>query len=197
LPRTVAFERNTRETQISGSLTLEGTGKYQVETPIGFFTHMLETFAKHGCFDLTLTARGDVHVDQHHLVEDVGLWLGKAFDSALGERRGIFRAGHFSFPMDETLSEVSVDLSGRPFAVVNLPCQRRQVGELDADLLPEFFKAFADQAKATVHLNLRYGGNDHHRVEAAFKAWARAMRQACTLDPARPDEITSVKGSLR
>ncbi len=194
--RSARLERRTKETRVAGRLVIEGTGAAKIKTPIGFFTHMLETLAKHGAFDLELRADGDVHIDQHHTVEDVGLLLGALFDRALGDKRGIARAGSFAFPMDETLVEAAIDLSGRPAAVIHLPTKRRRVGELDADLVPEFFHAFAEKARAAVHVQLRYGGNDHHRVEAAFKAFARALRAACALDAQRGRAVPSTKGAL-
>lgn len=194
--RTARLTRDTKETRIAGRLVIEGSGESKIATPIGFFTHMLETLAKHGAFDLDLAAEGDLHIDQHHTVEDTGLVIGALFSEALGDKRGIVRAGHFAFPMDETLVEAAIDLSGRPAAVIKLPTKRRAVGELDADLVPEFFHAFAEKARAAVHVQLRYGGNDHHRIEAAFKAFARALRMACALDPQRAGKVASTKGSL-
>lgn len=188
--------RETRETQIRISLGLEGKGRYAITTGIRFFDHMLELFAKHGGFDLTLTATGDLDVDQHHTVEDVGIALGEAFTKALGTKVGINRAGYFLMPMDETLGIAAVDLSGRPHAVVDLGLRVRIVGDLQTELLHDFFEGFAQGARANVHVKVMYGRSNHHRVEAVFKAFARAMRVACAKDKQMLRALPSTKGLL-
>ncbi len=194
--RTARIERFTRETQIRGRLRLEGRGRGQVSTGIRFLDHMLELFAKHGGFDLELEARGDLEVDQHHTVEDVGLVLGQLFDQALGDRRGINRAGYFVMPMDETLAVVALDLSGRPYLVYQDRVKARRIGDLDAELLEDFFQGFATQARANLHIQVRYGRSSHHQVEAVFKGFARALRYACSKDPRLKGQLPSTKGLL-
>lgn len=188
--------RETRETQIRITLGIEGKGRYEVATGIRFFDHMLELFAKHGGFDLKLTATGDLDVDQHHTVEDVGIALGEAFTKALGTKVGINRAGYFLMPMDETLGIAAVDLSGRPHAVVDLGLRVRIVGDLQTELLHDFFEGFAQGARANVHVKVMYGRSNHHRVEAVFKAFARAMRVACAKDKQMLRALPSTKGLL-
>lgn len=195
-PRRARLERRTAETQITVRLTLDGQGRYQVATGIRFFDHMLELFARHGGFDLAVQARGDLDVDQHHTVEDVGLTLGQAFAQALGGRRGIHRAGWFAMPMDETLALAAVDLSGRPHAVCQLHIRAARVGDLQTELLPDFFAGFAQGAAANVHLKTLYGRSSHHLAEAAFKAFARALRAACAQDPRLRQVLPSTKGLL-
>ena len=176
------IDRQTRETHLRVDLLLEGRGRYQIATGIRFLDHMLELVARHGGFDLALRAAGDLDVDQHHTVEDAGLALGAAFSQALGDRRGVNRAGYFLMPMDETLAAAAVDFSGRPHAVINLGVRARQVGDLQTELVTDFFAGFAAAAGANVHLKVLYGRSSHHRVEAAFKAFARALRYACSRD---------------
>lgn len=188
--------RHTRETMIDIVLRLEGKGRYQVSSGIRFFDHMLELFTRHGAFDLTLTANGDLDVDQHHTVEDVGIALGEAFTQALGNKVGINRAGYFLMPMDETLAIAAVDLSGRPHAVVNLGVRARLVGDLQVELLQDFFEGFAQGARANVHVKVMYGRSSHHRIEAVFKAFARAMRVACAKDRQLARMLPSTKGLL-
>ena len=190
------IDRRTRETAISVRLDLDGQGRYDVETGIRFLDHMLELAARHGVMDLTLKAQGDLDVDQHHTVEDVGIALGEAFDKALGSRRGINRAGYFVMPMDETLAVAAVDFSGRTHAVVDLRLRARRVGDLQAELITDFFEGFAQGARANVHLKLLYGRSSHHKVEAIFKAFARALRAACSRDPQLGEMLPSTKGLL-
>jgi imidazoleglycerol-phosphate dehydratase len=188
--------RETRETQIRITLGIEGKGRYEVGTGIRFFDHMLELFAKHGGFDLKLKATGDLDVDQHHTVEDVGIALGEAFAQALGTKVGINRAGYFLMPMDETLGIAAVDLSGRPHAVVDLGLKVRIVGDLQTELLHDFFEGFAQGARANVHVKVLYGRSSHHHVEAVFKAFARALRVACARDARLARMLPSTKGLL-
>src|SRR5438045_1010015 len=174
--RTAKLTRNTNETKIALTLNIDGTGKYEDSTGIRFFDHMLELFARHGAFDLKLTCRGDLDVDQHHTVEDVGIALGEAFDRALGDKRGILRAGYFLMTMDETLGLAAIDLSGRAAAVIDTKVRTRLVGDLQAELVPDFFEGFARGARANVHIKTLYGRSNHHKIEALFKAFARALR---------------------
>ncbi|MBI2816540.1 MAG: imidazoleglycerol-phosphate dehydratase HisB [Acidobacteria bacterium] len=194
--RKAHVERNTTETQIQATLTLEGKGRYDVHTGIHFLDHMLELFAKHGGFDLKLRAKGDLDVDQHHTVEDVGIVLGQCFREALGDRRGINRAGYFLMPLDEALAVVAVDLSGRPYLVCNVPLQQPKVGDLQTELIEDFFQGFATHVGANVHLRLLYGRSTHHSVEAIFKTFARAMKMAVSLDSRLKKELPSTKGLL-
>lgn len=194
--RKVSLRRTTRETDIRVRLNLDGRGRARVATGIRFFDHMLELVARHGALDLEITARGDLDVDQHHTVEDVGLALGEAVRRALGSKRGILRAGYFLVPMDETLALASVDLSGRPYCVCRWQLRARRVGDLQAELLEDFFLAFAQAAQANVHLRLLYGRSSHHQVEALFKAFARALRFAATRDPQLKRILPSTKGLL-
>ena len=190
------IQRLSKETQIKISLTIEGRGRYKVSTGIRFFDHMLELFAHHGGFDLKLEANGDLDVDQHHTVEDVGIALGEAFYSALGDKRGIMRAGYFLMPMDETLGLAAVDFSGRAAAVVNTQVKTRLVGDLQSELVYDFFEGFARGAKANVHLKTMYGRSNHHKIEALFKAFARALRVACSRDKQLAKMLPSTKGLL-
>ncbi|MCZ2154426.1 MAG: imidazoleglycerol-phosphate dehydratase HisB [Bryobacterales bacterium] len=194
--RTASLERITKETQIRGSLKIEGRGVYDISTGIRFFDHMLELFTKHGGFDLTLHATGDLDVDQHHTVEDVGIALGQLFAKALGDRKGINRAGYFVQTMDETLAVVAVDLGGRPYHVVDAKVRTRLVGDLQSELLEDFFHAFSVHALANVHVKTLYGRSNHHKVEAIFKGFARAMRYACSTDERLKDLLPSTKGLL-
>jgi imidazoleglycerol-phosphate dehydratase len=188
--------RTTTETAIAVSLSLDGRGKYDVRTGIRFFDHMLELFARHGAFDLTLRADGDLDVDQHHTVEDVGIALGEAVSAALGTRRGINRAGYFVMPMDETLAVAAVDLGGRVHTAVDLKLRVRRVGDLQAELVADFFDGFAQAARANVHVKVLYGRSSHHHVEAVFKAFARALRVACSKDRRMARMLPSTKGLL-
>jgi imidazoleglycerol-phosphate dehydratase len=194
--RRSTIERITKETQIRASLTLEGKGRYDVSTGIRFFDHMLELFTKHGGFDLRLEAKGDLDVDQHHTVEDVGIVLGQLFSKALGDRKGINRAGYFVQSMDETLAVVAVDLGGRPALVYKDLVKVRLVGDLQSELVPDFFDGFVHHAGANVHIKVLYGRSNHHKIEAVFKGFARAMRFACSKDQRLKALLPSTKGLL-
>ncbi len=194
--RKASVRRTTNETDIRVKLNLDGRGRAAINTGIRFFDHMLELVARHAALDLELTARGDLDVDQHHTVEDVGLVLGEAVRRALGSKRGILRAGYFLVPMDETLAAAAIDLSGRPCCVCRWRLRARRVGDLQTELLEDFFRAFAQTAGANVHLRLFYGRSSHHQVEALFKAFARALRFAATRDPQLKRILPSTKGLL-
>jgi imidazoleglycerol-phosphate dehydratase len=194
--RRAHIHRKTAETDIRVRLNLDGRGRYKVSTGIRFLDHMLELFARHGGFDLEVEARGDLEVDQHHTVEDIGLVLGQAFRQALGSKRGINRAGYFLMPMDEALAIAALDLSGRPYLVLEAPIRAKYVGDLQTELLEDFFHGFASSAAANLHLKLAYGRSSHHAVEALFKAWARALRYACSRDPRLKARLPSTKGLL-
>jgi imidazoleglycerol-phosphate dehydratase len=194
--RKAAVERNTKETQILGSLSIEGRGEYEISTGIRFLDHMLELFAKHGGFDLSLQARGDLDVDQHHTVEDTGIVLGQLFAKALGDRRGVNRAGYFVLPMDETLAVVAVDLGGRPALVYKDLVKTRLVGDLQTELVEDFFGGFVNHAGANLHVKVLYGRSNHHKIEAVFKCFARAMRYACSKDGRLKEQLPSTKGLL-
>ncbi len=195
-PRKAQVERNTKETRILADLNIDGSGQYEIQTGIRFFDHMLESFARHGGFDLTLRADGDLDVDQHHTVEDCGIVLGQAFASALGDKVGILRSGYFLMPMDESLAAAAVDLSGRPALVYQAPARFRLVGDLQVELLHDFFDGFVSHCGANLHLRILYGRSSHHRVEALFKCWAKAMRFACSRDARLKDQLPSTKGVL-
>jgi len=190
------IERQTTETSISIRLTLDGKGRYDVRTGVRFLDHMLELFTRHGGFDLRLQAAGDLDVDQHHTVEDIGIALGEAVEAALGTRRGINRAGYFVMPMDESIGVVAIDLGGRAHAVVETRVKTQKVGDLQADLLTDFFEGFARGARANIHLKVLYGRSDHHKVEALFKAFGRALRMACSRDRRLAKVMPSTKGLL-
>lgn len=194
--RAATIRRNTAETEIEARLDLDGQGRYQVSSGIRFLDHMLELFARHGGFDLEMKARGDLDVDQHHTVEDAGLVLGELVRQALGDKKGINRAGYFLMPMDETLGVAAVDLSGRPYLVLDAPLRARYVGDLQTELIEDFFQAFASAARANVHLRVLYGRSSHHAVEALFKAFARALRYACSRDARLRKLLPSTKGLL-
>jgi len=195
-PRAASFDRRTTETRIRGRFVIDGQGRYDVSTGIRFLDHMLELFARHGGFDLTLRATGDLDVDQHHTVEDIGIALGEATLKALGTRKGINRAGYFVMPMDETLAVAAIDLSGRPHAVIDLKLRVRRVGDLQSELIHDFFDGFASAARANVHATVLYGRSSHHHVEAVFKAFARALRVACAKDARLAKMLPSTKGLL-
>jgi imidazoleglycerol-phosphate dehydratase len=194
--RRAVIGRRTAETDIALGLALDGKGRYEVHTGVRFLDHMLELFARHGAFDLRVDARGDLDVDQHHTVEDVGIALGEAVSKALGTRRGINRAGYFVMPMDETLAVAAVDLSGRPHAVVSLKVKTAKVGDLQTELVHDFFEGFAIGARANVHVKVLYGRSSHHKIEAVFKAFGRAMRVACARDRRLARMLPSTKGLL-
>ena len=194
--RRAVIDRQTTETHIRLALTIEGRGRYEVATGIRFLDHMLELFARHGAFDLSVAATGDLDVDQHHTVEDLGIALGEAVSKALGDRRGINRAGYFLMPMDETLGLAAIDLGGRPHAAVDLKLRVRRVGDLQSELLHDFFEGFALGARANVHVKVLYGRSSHHHVEAVFKAFARALRVACSKDRQLARALPSTKGLI-
>jgi imidazoleglycerol-phosphate dehydratase len=194
--REAAIERITSETQISARLAIDGTGKYEISTGVRFFDHMLELIAKHGAFDLTLRATGDLDVDQHHTVEDVGIVLGQLIDQALDDRVGINRAGYFVLPMDETLAVAALDLGGRVALVYEDRVDVPLVGDLQTELVHDFFQGFAQHAKANVHLKIMHGRSNHHKIEALFKCFARALRYACSIDERLKDQLPSTKGLL-
>ena len=194
--RRAAVRRKTAETDIHVRLSLDGRGRYRVSTGIRFLDHMLELFARHGGFDLELAARGDLDVDQHHTVEDVGIALGEAFLKALGSKRGINRAGYFVMPMDETLAVAAVDFGGRPYLVMKAPIRARRVGDLESELVEDFFQGFASSARANLHLKLVWGRSSHHGVEALFKAFARALAYACSRNARLKRQLPSTKGLL-
>jgi imidazoleglycerol-phosphate dehydratase len=195
-PRTAIVERNTAETRIAIKLKIEGSGQFKISTGIRFFDHMLELFTRHGAFDLELKCEGDLDVDQHHTVEDVGIALGEAFDRALGGKRGILRAGYFLMPMDETLAIAAIDLSGRAAFAVETKVRARLVGDLQTELVTDFFEGFARGARANVHVKTMYGRSSHHKIEAIFKAFARALRVACSRDKQLGEMLPSTKGLI-
>ena len=194
--RTGTVKRDTTETKIALTLTIDGQGAYSVSTGIRFFDHMLELFTKHGGFDLTLDAKGDLDVDQHHTVEDVGIVLGQLFSKALGDHKGINRAGYFVLPMDETLAVVALDLGGRPALVYKDKVKVRLVGDMQTELAEDFFGGFVNHAGANLHAKVLYGRSNHHKLEAIFKCFARAMKYACSKDPRLKDQLPSTKGLL-
>jgi len=196
MPRSATIQRDTKETQIGGTLKIEGKGQYEISTGIRFLDHMLELFTKHGGFDLQLTAKGDLDVDQHHTVEDTGIVLGQLFSKALGDRRGINRAGYYVVPMDETLAVVAVDLGGRPALVYKDKVKTRLVGDLQTELLTDFFDGFVNHAGANLHAKILYGRSNHHKIEGIFKCFARAMKFACSTDARLKDQLPSTKGLL-
>ena len=195
-PRRAAIDRRTAETQITVSLALDGQGRYENRTGIRFLDHMLDLVARHGGFDLKIHATGDLDVDQHHTVEDVGIALGEAVLMAIGDKRGINRAGYFVMPMDETLAVAAIDLSGRPHSVVDTKVKVRIVGDLQSELVDDFFDGFAMAARANVHVKVMYGRSNHHKIEACFKAFARALRAACSKDKRLSKMLPSTKGLL-
>jgi imidazoleglycerol-phosphate dehydratase len=194
--RSAEVVRNTAETQIRVAINLDGSGKSQLSTGIGFFDHMLDQIARHGAIDLTIEAKGDLHIDGHHTVEDVGITLGQAVARAIGDKKGIRRYGHAYVPLDEALSRVVVDFSGRPGLVMHVPFTRAMIGEFDVDLVHEFFQGFVNHALVTLHIDTVRGDNAHHQCETVFKAFARALRMAAELDPRAAGSIPSTKGSL-
>jgi imidazoleglycerol-phosphate dehydratase len=194
--RTGKVARATKETEVSVSVVLDGSGRAEVATGIGFLDHMLELLARHSRIDIVVQAKGDLHVDQHHTTEDVGIVLGQAVKQALGDMRGITRYADVHMPMDETLSRVAIDISGRSVLVFRVAFPRDKIGEFDVDLVREFFQAFASNAGVTLHVETLYGDNSHHVAESCFKGLARALRTAVALDPAAKGEVPSTKGSL-
>ena len=194
--RTAEISRQTNETQIEIKLDLDGTGKHEISTGVGFLDHMLTHLAVHGLFDLTVKAQGDLHIDVHHTVEDVALALGQTFDKALGDRKGIVRMGDSFAPMDETLAQVAIDFSGRPYAVIQAEWHTSYVGNIPTTLFPHFFESFAVTSRCNLHARVLYGRDDHHQAEALFKAWARALDTASQFDGRRAGNIPSTKGTL-
>ncbi len=194
--RQATVERKTTETQVTCTVNLDGTGAFDVKTGVGFFDHMMEQLSRHSLIDITLRATGDLHIDDHHTVEDSGIALGQAVAKALGDRKGIRRYGSCDLPMDETLSRCAIDVSGRPFLVFKAEFPRDKIGSFDTELVREWFQAFAMNAGITLHLESAYGLNAHHIAEASFKALARALRDALEIDPRQKDRIPSTKGSL-
>jgi len=194
--RRASVERKTKETHIRASVNLDGSGKYSVATGIGFLDHMLEQLARHSLVDLTVEAQGDLHIDFHHTTEDVAICIGEAVGKALGERTGISRYGAATIPMDETLTEVAIDLSNRPYLIWKVAFTKPKLGEMDTELFKEWFQAFAQAAGATLHVWNKYGENNHHIVESCYKGLARALRQAAEIDPRKSDAVPSTKGVL-
>lgn len=194
--RSATIERKTNETEIKTTINLDGTGQYDIETGVGFFDHMLEQLARHSLMDITLRCKGDLHIDQHHTVEDCGIAMGQAFTKALGDKTGITRYGSCDLPMDETLTRVALDISGRPFLVWQVEFSKDKIGDMDTELFREWFQAFHQHAGITLHVTNLYGENNHHIAESSFKALARALRVALTIDEAQKDRIPSTKGTL-
>ena len=194
--RQASVERNTQETQISATINLDGSGNYDIETGIGFLDHMLEQLSRHSLIDITLRAKGDLHIDFHHTTEDTGIALGQAFSKALGDRKGIWRYGSALIPMDETLTRVALDASNRPYLIWKVDFSRDKLGDMDTELFKEWFQAFAQNAGLTLHVENLYGTNNHHIVESSYKALARALREAISIDPRKADAVPSTKGSL-
>jgi imidazoleglycerol-phosphate dehydratase len=196
MTRQAEITRKTKETDISVKITVDGTGASRISTGIGFFDHMLDQLSRHSLMDIEIEAKGDLHIDQHHTVEDVGIALGQALRKALGDLRGIVRYADVHLPMDETLTRVAVDISGRPFLVFRTEFQRDRIGEFDVELVREFFQAFAQNAAITLHIETLYGINSHHIAETCFKGVARALGLALAVDPRQRDRIPSTKGAL-
>ena len=194
--RKITHTRKTKETSVSVSVNLDGTGSYKIATGIGFLDHMLEQLSRHSLIDISIKAQGDLHIDAHHTTEDIGIALGEAFAKALGERRGIVRYGSAVIPMDETLSRVAIDLSGRPYFVWKVAFSSPKVGDMDSELFREWFQAFAFAAGATLHITNEYGVNNHHIIESCYKALARGLRMAIEIDQRKSEEIPSTKGTL-
>jgi imidazoleglycerol-phosphate dehydratase len=195
MPRIASIHRKTNETEIRLEINLDGTGQSSIKTGVGFLDHMLDLFTRHGVFDLTVQAKGDLHVDQHHTVEDTGICLGQAIKQALGDKAGIRRYGHFTLPMEETLVTTAIDLSGRYFLVFNAPMASAKIGDFDSELVEDFWQAVAANSLCNLHVLLHYGRNSHHVSEAVFKSAARALRMAVELDPRSPG-VPSTKGTL-
>lgn len=195
--RTATISRKTTETEVTCTVNLDGSGGYDVKTGVGFFDHMMEQLARHSLMDITMAAKGDLHIDDHHTVEDCGIALGQAVAKALGDRKGIRRYASCDLPMDETLTRVAIDVSGRPFLVFNCEYPRDKIGTFDTELVREWFQAFAMNAGITLHLENTAGGNAHHIAESSFKALARSLRDALEIDPRQKDRIPSTKGSLK
>lgn len=196
MKRKTSFQRKTKETDIKIKLNIDGKGKTEISTPIPFLNHLLDNFGKHGLFDLKIKAKGDIEIDQHHTVEDIGICLGGAFKKALGDKKGINRSGYFVFPLDEALSVVSLDISGRAFLNFDCKFKRPKIGDLDSDLIKEFFWGFVRHLEATLHIRVLYGEDDHHKAESIFKAFAKTMKMACSRDKRILKELPSTKGLI-
>lgn len=194
--RKTSLQRKTKETNIKVELNIDGKGKTDILTPIPFLNHLLDNFARHGLFDLKIKAKGDIEIDQHHTVEDIGICLGEAFKKALGNKKGIARAGYFVFPLDEALSVVAVDISGRAFLNFDCKFKKQKIGDLDSDLIKEFFWGFVRALKATLHIRVLYGENEHHKAESIFKAFGKAMKTACSREKRILKELPSTKGLI-
>jgi len=196
MERKTSLKRKTKETDIKIELNVDGRGKTDISTPIPFLNHLLDNFGEHGLFDLKIIAKGDIEIDQHHTVEDIGISLGEAFKKALGDKKGINRAGYFVFPLDEALSVISLDISGRAFLNFDCKFKRQKIGDLDSDLIKEFFLGFVRHLEATLHIRVLYGENEHHKAESIFKAFGKAMKMACSQDKRILKELPSTKGLL-
>ncbi|MDP1538999.1 MAG: imidazoleglycerol-phosphate dehydratase HisB [bacterium] len=196
MQRRTSFQRKTKETDIKIELNIDGKGETRILTPVFFLNHLLDNFGRHGLFDLEIKARGDIEIDQHHTVEDIGISLGEAFKSALGDKKGINRAGYFVFPLDEALQVVSADISGRAYLNFDVKFSKEKIGDLDADLIKEFFWGFVRHLEATLHIRALYGENDHHKAESIFKAFGKAMKIACSKDKRILKELPSTKGLI-
>lgn len=196
MKRKTSFQRKSKETNIEIELNIDGKGKGDILTPIPFLNHLLDNFAKHGLFDLKIRAKGDIEIDQHHTVEDIGISLGEAFKKALGDKKGINRAGYFVFPLDEALSVVSLDISGRAFLNFDCKFEKQKIGDLESGLIKEFFWGFVRHLEATLHIRVLYGENDHHKAESVFKAFGKAMKMACSKEKRILKELPSTKGLI-
>jgi len=196
MPRKTTFQRKTKETEIKIELNIDGKGKTDISTSIPFLDHLLDNFGKHGLFDLKIKAKGDIEIDQHHTVEDIGISLGEAFKKALGDKKGINRAGYFVFPLDEALSVVALDISGRAFLNFDCKFKKQKIGDLDSDLIKEFFWGFVRHSETTLHIRALYGENEHHKAESIFKAFGKAMKVACSKDKRILKELPSTKGLI-
>ena len=196
MPRKASLQRKTKETDIKIELNIDGKGKADISTPIPFLDHLLDNFARHGLFDLKIKATGDVEIDQHHTVEDIGISLGEAFKEALGDKKGINRAGYFVFPLDEALSVVAVDVSGRAFLSFDCKFKKQKIGDLESDLIKEFFWGFVRHLEATLHIRVLSGENEHHKAESIFKAFGKTMKIACSKDKRILKELPSTKGLI-
>jgi imidazoleglycerol-phosphate dehydratase len=196
MKRKTSFQRKTKETEIEIELNIDGKGKTDIQTPINFFNHLLDNFGKHGLFDLKIKAKGDIEIDQHHTVEDVGISLGEVFKIALGDKRGINRAGYFVFPLDEALSVVAIDISGRAYLNFDCKFKKEKIGDLDSDLIKEFFWGFVRHLGASLHIRVLYGENEHHKAESIFKAFGKAMKVACSKEKRILKELPSTKGLI-
>ncbi len=196
MQRKTSFQRKTKETDIKIELNIDGKGETRILTPVSFLNHLLDNFGRHGLFDLKIKAKGDIEIDQHHTVEDIGISLGEAFKAALGDKKGINRAGYFVFPLDEALQVVSADISGRAYLNFDVKFSKEKIGDLDADLIKEFFWGFVRHLEATLHIRALYGENDHHKAESIFKAFGKAMKAACSKDKRILKELPSTKGLI-